>query len=538
MWLLTGFVLVGSPQLSATTDAAAVQKAAATQESTAARARRLLATGQADAAEQNLWPLLQANHDDSEALILLGEVRISQKRFAEAEALLRRGGGIVTTTPATTTPATLAPATTAPATLAAEAHAGVAQALEGQGKAADALPEWREAVRLAPSHPAYAIALASAYRQQGQCAQALAALATLPKAKSPFAAVPIRAGCLLATGRVTEARSLSSQVQAPQANTAALDLAQTFLDAHQPGAAEATLAGALGRPGAPSRVWQLAGSAAEQEGHTATALQHYRRAVQKDPSNAEATLSLGALLHHQGKTAEALPLLERATLLAPDSIPAFRELLSAALRLGRNDLVRAASAKLYQLSPGNADDIYLAGAGFLTVGSFQAAIEAFTRYLLLKPDDARAELALGTAYRQRTQLGEAETHLTRSLSLDPTQAETGYQLAEVYLTQNKTDAARQLLRKNVAAFAQHAPTLAALGKLDVQSGDYADAAGWLERAVALAPANPETHYQLSLAYKRLGKEAASQEQAKLFQQLRTAQHREQNAGESDSHPPM
>ncbi len=495
-----------------------------------AKARRLLTAGNVDAAEPELWQALKANQNDAEALLLLGEVRLRQQRFAEAESLFLGitsfAAGHSAVTP----------------DIAAETHAGLAQARMAQGKGADAITEWAFAVQLDPANPGYSVALAALYREQGRCTEALATLVALsahsPKAQLPVSAIPIQAACLLASGKSDEAKKLVTLVQAAPNQVSALDLAQVFLDAHQPVLAEAALAGTLRRAHTPGRGWFLAGLAAEQQNHLAVALRDYRRAAALSPDDAEVLASLGGLLLRQGDTAQAMLLLERAATLAPDSVAVLRQTVAAALRTQRADLARKSASRLYQLSPDNADDVYLAGAAFLSVGSFQAAIKVFTHYLETKPDDARAELALGTAYRETRNFGNAETHLSRSVALDGVQTEAVYQLAEVYLAQNKPDAARVLLQKNAVAPEPHAPSLIALGKLDLESGDNASAAVLLERAAALVPKNPEVHYQLSLVYKRLGKDSASQEQAQVSKRLRTEQHREQNSTADDVHPPM
>src|SRR5690348_11490519 len=49
-----------------------------------------IAAGKLDRAEQTLWAVLSADPNKPDALILLGIIRGRQKRYPEAEALLRR----------------------------------------------------------------------------------------------------------------------------------------------------------------------------------------------------------------------------------------------------------------------------------------------------------------------------------------------------------------------------------------------------------------------------------------------------------------
>ena len=72
----------------------------------------------------------------------------------------------------------------------------------------------------------------------------------------------------------------------------------------------------------------------------------------------------------------------------------------------------------------------------------------------------------------------------------------------------------------------------ALGRTLVARGRAAEAVEHLRRAAELAPANPEPHYQLSLAYRRLGRgqEAAAESAiVKRIHESRRATGASQNA---------
>src|SRR5438270_8643775 len=61
-----------------------------TAERSLATARKEVARGELDSAERTLWTLLSADPNQPEALTLLAIIRGRQKRYPEAEALLRR----------------------------------------------------------------------------------------------------------------------------------------------------------------------------------------------------------------------------------------------------------------------------------------------------------------------------------------------------------------------------------------------------------------------------------------------------------------
>ncbi|MCA1636241.1 MAG: tetratricopeptide repeat protein [Acidobacteria bacterium] len=59
----------------------------------------------------------------------------------------------------------------------------------------------------------------------------------------------------------------------------------------------------------------------------------------------------------------------------------------------------------------------------------------------------------------------------------------------------------------------------ALGRALIRAGRAADAVGHLKRAAELAPQNPEPHYQLAVAYRRLGKKAEAERESAIVRRL-------------------
>jgi tetratricopeptide (TPR) repeat protein len=108
------------------------------------------------------------------------------------------------------------------------------------------------------------------------------------------------------------------------------------------------------------------------------------------------------------------------------------------------------------------------------------ATKEFEAELAIDPSNAAAEFMLGDIARQAQQWGEAIAHFSRAMKLDP-------RFEEAYL---------------------------GLGMALNASGKYSEAAGPLESYVKMEAADPAGHYQLSIAYAKLGrKEDAAREMA-------------------------
>ena len=84
------------------------------------------------------------------------------------------------------------------------------------------------------------------------------------------------------------------------------------------------------------------------------------------------------------------------------------------------------------------------------------------------------------------------------------------------------DHARRALRRAVA----HPTANLVMGIVLMKRERYAEAREALDKAIAANPDSPAAHYQLSLAYARLGDEASARRHVQLYQQkLREAEER-------------
>jgi tetratricopeptide (TPR) repeat protein len=345
----------------------------------------------------------------------------------------------------------------------------------------------------------------------------------------PASAVPLFGRSLIATGRTSDAVALIPKVQAAGSKSDAIALAEVFTSAQLPNEALNCLSKVLQQPQVPTRAWYVLGVASEEKHDFASARRAYKRAVAEDARFAEALSALGALALKEGESGKAVDFLQRASAASSAGKEEFaeiqRRLIVAALKARREDVVRTAAAALFALNTKRQEDLYLTGTAFLSVGSFQAAERAFTDYLATKPDDARAEYALGSVHFGLQNYPKAQQHLERSIALDASQTEARYELARVFVAMDNLTAAREQLESVVKAHPDYALALALLGEVDLQDRKYAEAAELLERSEKLDPENAETHYRLSLAYEKLGKLDQSQQQARLFQKLRATQRK-------------
>ena len=231
--------------------------------------------------------------------------------------------------------------------------------------------------------------------------------------------------------------------------------------------------------GRPIEAEPLARRAVEAALTTKTSDPHGRSSNQRA---ADALVLLAVVLAVTHNDAGALSAAERAVSLAPDSFDAQLVLGRAWFGMG-DDLAAIKSFRAaIVLRPGDGQTLFYLATALEHGGDTQAALKIYRDLVALRPEVAEGHLGLGVLLLKRggADTDEGMEELERAVAIDAS-------LYEAHVT---------------------------LGRILVARGRAAEAIEHLQRAAKLAPANPEPHYQLSLAYQRLGrKDEASAESA-------------------------
>ena len=229
-----------------------------------------------------------------------------------------------------------------------------------------------------------------------------------------------------------------------------------------------------------------------------------------------AMLDLARLQARRGDQDAAARGLRRALEIAPNS----EELLSAYARISL--VARApipairALEPLTRMHPRVADHAYLLGVARLQLGENESAIESLERARQLEPDRIQTLTALGLAFNSGKQFAEARAILERALIVDPGNAEALAALAEAEEGLGEYAAARGHALAALQNAPNHAGAHLVLGKVHMNQQEYATARDYLVKAVAADATSPKAHYQLSLAFARLGDSEASKRHLELY----------------------
>jgi len=184
---------------------------------------------------------------------------------------------------------------------------------------------------------------------------------------------------------------------------------------------------------------------------------------------------------------------ERLLFTAPDSVEAHETNAEILELQGKLDDAAQEYRKILASNPQLPGMHYHLGRLLLTgaqdAGTQAQAKQEFEEELRNNPGDARSEYELGELARRARHWDEAIQHFTASAKLDPTLADA----------------------------------LIGLGKSLLSAGRTPDAVAPLEHALRLEPNNLAAHYELSLAYRRLGRAGDADREEAAYRALRQKQ---------------
>jgi len=482
--------------------------------SSLAAAKAQLDRGDLESCEKHLWEILSVEPANEQALMMLGAVRARQKRFAEAEALYRRVLQL--------NPKSIA------------ASRGLAASLMGQGKQDEAIQQYKEAIQLDPQASSLKIELVRLDLARSDFAEALATLHSF-KSRLPVSVIPLKAACLLGLGRRSDAEALIPLVR--ESPAAALDLAQVFIEGRDPDAALKSLGfvSPINKSIA-AREHYLKGRAYRAKNEMVAAINSFRQASADDPKSSDILVAMAESLAAQNKHADSFEMLQKARVLAPDSLEVLRHLIVEAMKCGRNDNALSAAQEL-QTKSSDLSDRYLAASVMLQQKQYLPASHILEDYTAQRPDDAKALLGLGIAYLALLRYADARQALEHSQRLKPDLAETEYQLGVLFAQQGDPQTAIQHWEKAIVLNPRHGQALFSLGTMYLEAGELEKAHDAFARSLVIDPNNMKTEYDLALVLNKLGNSQEAKEHLDRYRKMQGAEHSTNgNPQESTGHP--
>jgi Flp pilus assembly protein TadD len=183
-----------------------------------------------------------------------------------------------------------------------------------------------------------------------------------------------------------------------------------------------------------------------------------RTLLKQDPDSETAVEQLTQLLLDEGKSADAVLLLESTTSRTPS--PTLLDLLGDAYTQ-THDLVKAEAAyrKATELDPSELSHTRGLGQTLLAEEKFADALTVYQKLADLMPDDSDVYLRLAQIYRELHQLDHAEENLLKARQYAPGSLEVMYNEAMLYEAQGRYEDAIRVLSDAVSGLKSQSTVL-------------------------------------------------------------------------------
>jgi tetratricopeptide (TPR) repeat protein len=179
----------------------------------------------------------------------------------------------------------------------------------------------------------------------------------------------------------------------------------------------------------------------------------------------------------------------------------------------------AAYARLEDSAPNSWRIHQLRAEGYAIRRDLDNAIREYQLALQLRPDEAELHEALGEFYLDNHSDGEALSELEKAVSLDPSRTKALYLLGRLYVVDRENEKAVPYLQRALRLRPNMNEASGLLGTAYVRMGKFAEAVPNLQKAAPLDHFG-NVHYQLYLAYRKLGQAEPAQKALARSQDLR------------------
>lgn len=278
-------------------------------------------------------------------------------------------------------------------------------------------------------------------------------------------------------------------------------LAEAYLVANRPADAVKQLEGRAGQhPG----LALLLGRAQRKAGNKAAALATLKPFADKLPADAASVgdprpvlgiaLETGSLLTETGRAAEAVPILEKATTLYPQSPPAWEALAKALEAVGRKDdaakartrmdeIFRSAEASRPEETSANLREAGIA----MAAGQAEKALTAVRRELEANPGNLRARALETRLLLTLKRKEEALRIIQEAVRQDPDNPELLYLRGAVQMSFYNWESAEKDLRRTLQLAPQHTAAMNELAVVLMTRNERGEAQALLEKILQINP---------------------------------------------------
>jgi superkiller protein 3 len=317
----------------------------------------------------------------------------------------------------------------------------------------------------------------------------------------------------------------SSKVQTP-----AIENARRLIEAGKTDAAIELLTNSSKTSNKPE-ISYLLGLAYHQKRDYVHAVEHLSAIIKAMPETdrdyRQAIQLLGISHYLLGHHGEAVPYLEKASRLIPDSGEIAYALGTCYIQMRNPDKSREAFARMFKVQQSSAA-AYLINAQMLVRQQFEELAEVeLKRALELDPKLPQVNFLLGEMAIYHAEIDRGIGLLQKEIDINPAFALAYYWLGEAYSRQLKWDEAVAPLQKSVWLNPYFSGPYIVLGKVYLKKEELPNAESMLRRATQMDPNNFSAHHLLAQVLQRANRPEEAKREFETAEKLRTSADKQQ-----------
>ncbi len=187
----------------------------------------------------------------------------------------------------------------------------------------------------------------------------------------------------------------------------------------------------------------------------------------------------------------------------------------------KNSQAIATLERAVKLAPNHFDANFSLGRAYFGNGDIDKSIISFRQAAAIQPQNSRARFFLATALERAGSNIEALAEYRKVLEIDPNNSDGNLGLGVLLIKTegNKSVEGLKVLKKSVEINANLYEGQITLGKTLIRLNQVMEAIEHLQKAAELAPNNPEPHYQLAIAFRKLGRKADAEAETEKVKKI-------------------
>jgi tetratricopeptide (TPR) repeat protein len=243
----------------------------------------------------------------------------------------------------------------------------------------------------------------------------------------------------------------------------------------------------------------------------------YEKALRGSPDDPDLRFELGMVFFRQHNWSKAVENYRSSLSSRPGRIKPLFYLAEAYFMESDLDRARETIAQAARIAPDDAQVCQKYGEYLsATLETRKDGLSWLEKARRLNPGLVRIDFEIGKTHFELTDFQSASSSFGVALEKDARNGEAAFYLAESWANLGDWEKARDFYTYALTHGYTNGPAYYGLGRAQVELGEFEAGVGTLQRAVAVQPSLIKAHFQLSRAYRQLGRTKDAQDETRLF----------------------